>query len=177
MKMKHQKYEAARLLSARWSRALLAAAVLVLATFAAAQTAPAQTPPPDVPYAMRWWNVLTPDEMVASLFGDGATPAQAQAAKKPYAGLDPETKRLVNATAKSIYGAGGHASVGAWWETLGCQPMRVAAGDGNTVDPSSAYCTHYPGSGKARILSAEAKAQVDKVGKALLGRSDLGVYP
>ena len=30
--------------------------------------------------------------------------------------------------------------------------MRVAAGDGTTVDPSSSYCAHYPGSGATKIL-------------------------
>ena len=54
--------------------------------------------------------------------------------------------------------------------------MRVAAGDGNTKDPMSSYCTHYPGSGFAKILSAEAKAHVDDVGKALLYRGDPGLF-
>ncbi len=144
--------------------------VMTLAATAGAQT-------PDNAMAKRWWNVLTPEEMVAALHGDDATPAEAAAAKKMYAGLDGETKRLVNAAAAAIYGEGGFASVGAWWESLDCRLMRVAAGDGDTADASSAYCTHYPGSGAAKILGAAEKAQVDEVGQALLGRSDPGVYP
>ena len=70
-------------------------------------------------------------------------------------------------------------AVGAWWETLDCRKMRVAAGDGNTADPTSPYCTHYPGSdfSPEKILSAEALAHVNKVGQALLGRDDPGTYP
>ncbi len=131
----------------------------------------------DDPKAMRWWNVLTAEQMVAALHGDDATPAQETAAKKMYADLDAETKRLVNAAATLIYGDGGFTSVGAWWESLDCRKMRIAAGDGDTADPSSAYCAHYPGSGAAKILGDMQKAHVDKVGQALLGRSDPGVYP
>ena len=94
-----------------------------------------------------------------------------------YADLDSETKGLVNAAASAIYGDGGHYSVGQWWETLDCRLMRIAAGDGNMADPMSPYCAHYPGSGHAKILDAESKMFVDMVGKALLGRYDIGVYP
>ena len=133
--------------------------------------------PPDLDYAMRWWNVLDGPQMVAALYGDSATDAQAAAAKMMYADLDPDTKAKVNMAAMAIGGDKMHDSVGAWWETLGCLLMRVAAGDGNTVDPTSPYCAHYPGSGAAKILSDDAKAHVDKVGMALLGRDDPGVYP
>ncbi|MDE0228217.1 MAG: hypothetical protein OXJ62_05105 [Spirochaetaceae bacterium] len=132
---------------------------------------------PDVEYAMRWWNVLSAEQMVAALYGDQATPDQATAAKKMYAQLDDATKAKVNSAAAEIYGDGGYTSVGQWWETLDCRLMRIAAGDGNTHDPTSPYCAHYPGSGAAKILSADAKAHVDMVGIALLGRSDPGVYP
>ena len=47
--------------------------------------------------AMRWWNTLTPEQMVAALHGDKGTEAQAMAAKKMYAGLDADTKKLVDA--------------------------------------------------------------------------------
>ncbi len=110
--------------------------------------------PPDNEYAKRWWNALTADQMVASLYGEEATPEQQTAAKKMYGALDPETKRKVNQATAEIYGAGGHMSVGAWWETLDCRQMRIAAGDGNTADPSSAFCAHYPGSGHPKILNA-----------------------
>ena len=135
--------------------------------------------PYDLDYAMRWWNVLNADQMVAALYGDTATDAQASAAKKMYADLDPETKKKVNDAAKEIYGDGGHMSVGAWWETLDCRKMRVAAGDGNTADPTSPYCKHYPGSDfpPEKILSSEALAHVNKVGMALLDRDDPGTYP
>ena len=134
---------------------------------------------PDVDYAMRWWNVLTAEQMVAALYGDQATPEQAAAAKKMYAQLDDATKAKVNAAAAEIYGDGGYTSVGQWWETLDCRKMRIAAGDGNVADPMSPYCRHYPGSDfpPAKILEGAALAHVNTVGMALLGRSDPGVYP
>ena len=153
--------------------------LIALATITAC-TQPGQEKPkptPDVDYAMRWWNVLTAEQMVAALYGDQATDSQAAAAKKMYAQLDDATKAKVNSAAAEIYGDGGFTSVGQWWETLDCRKMRIAAGDGNTPDPASPYCAHYPGSEAARILSADAKEHVDKVGVALLGRSDPGVYP
>ena len=131
----------------------------------------------DVEYAMQWWNALNAEQMVAALYGTGATEAQAAAAKKMYYALDAQTKTKVNAAAVEIYGRGGYTSVGEWWETLDCRKMRIAAGDGNTADPASPFCAHYPGSGAARILDDEAKAHVDKVGMALLNRDDPGVYP
>ena len=137
----------------------------------------AYPPVPDLDHAMRWWNTLNADQMVASLYGDSASDEQATAAKKMYMDLGASTKYLVNAAAMEIYGDGTHDSVGAWWETLDCRKMRIAAGDGNTADPSSAFCAHYPGSGAAKILGDAEKAFVDKIGMALLGRSDPGAYP
>ena len=131
----------------------------------------------DVMYAERWWNTLTPEQMVAALYGTMATEAQATAAKKLYDALDPETKKKVNDAAYAIGGGDEHASVGAWWETLNCQLMRIATGDGNEADPMSPFCAHYPGSGAAKILGEEELAHVNTVGMALLGRSDPGVYP
>ncbi len=128
-------------------------------------------------YAMGWWNTLNAAQMVAALHGDMATPEQTTAAQKMYADLDEATRALVDAAAKEIYGEGGHDSVGAWWETLDCRKMRIAAGDGNTADPMSPYCAHYPGSGAARILGAMQIAHVNMVGQGLLGRSDPGMYP
>ena len=132
---------------------------------------------PDVAYAMRWWNVLSPDQMVAALYGSTATAEQATAAKKMYADLDPDTKKKVNDAAYAINGAYQYQSVGAWWESLDCRLMRIAVGDGNTADPSSPYCAHYPGSGAAKILGDAEKMFVDTVGMALLYRSDPGIYP
>ncbi len=127
--------------------------------------------------AMNWWNSLSPEQMVAALYGDMATMEQATAAKKMYSDLDDETKMMVDAATATIWGKGGHKSVGAWWETLNCQKMRIAAGDGNTADSSSAFCAHYPGSGSAKILSEESIMHVNHVGKALLGRDEPGTYP
>ena len=98
-----------------------------------------------------------------------ATPLPTRRRQPPrrlYADLDPETKKKVNDAAKEIYGDGGHMSVDAWWETLDCRKMRVAAGDGNTADPTGHYCTHYPGSDflPEKILSTEALAHVNKIG-------------
>ena len=143
----------------------------------AEDSTPAMEANPDVDYAMRWWNVLTPEQMVAALHGDEATMEQEAAAQKMYADLDDDTKALVNAAAAEIYDPkADYASVGDWWETLDCRLMRVAAGDGITADPMSPYCTHYPGSGFAKILSDAAKAHVDYVGMALLYRDDPGVF-
>jgi hypothetical protein len=43
----------------------------------------------------------------------------------------------------------------------------------------SPYCRHYPGSDfpPEKILSDDALAHVNKVGMALLGRTDPGTYP
>ena len=127
--------------------------------------------------ATRWWNSLNPEQMVAALFGDMAAADEEAAAKKMYADLDADTKMLVDDAAAEIYGDGHHASVGAWWETLDCRLMRVAAGDGSMADPMSAFCAHYPGSGNAKILGDMEKAFVDQVGMALLRRSNPGVFP
>ena len=134
--------------------------------------------------AVRWWNVLTDEQRVAALYGDAATDEQMAAGQKMYADLDADTRALVDAAARTlvdaeaaeIYGTGGHDNVGDWWETLYCRLMRVAAGDGITADPMSPYCAHYPGSGAAKILSAEAKAHVDNVGKALLDLDTPGLF-
>lgn len=127
--------------------------------------------------AMRWWNALDGDQMVAALHGADATAEEDAAARMMYADLDAATKAHVDAAAAELYGRGGHDSVGAWWETLDCRLMRVAAGDGNAADPLSLYCAHYPGSGAGRLLGPGPLAHVDMVGMALLGRDDAGVYP
>ena len=131
---------------------------------------------PDNPGAMRWWNTLNAEQMVAALYGDEATADQMAAAQKMYADLDDDTKALVNVVADELYGMGGFDSVGAWWESLNCELMRIAAGDGNMADPMSPYCAHYPGSGAAKILSVEATAHVDYVGMALLGLDEPGLF-
>ena len=148
----------------------LVTAVVVMAAGASSALA-------DSDAAMRWWNKLSPGQMVAALHGDKATEAQAKAAKKMYADLDGGTKEMVDAAAASIHGKGGFDSVGAWWESLDCRLMRVAAGDGITADPASPFCAHYPGSGKAKIMDEASTKWVDVVGQALLGRSDPGKYP
>ena len=53
----------------------------------------------------------------------------------------------------------------------------MVAGDGITAYPSSPFCAHYPGSGKAKIMNEAATKHVNKVGQALLGRKDPGMYP
>ena len=105
-------------------------------------------PPPvvlDLAYGKRWWTVLNGEQREAALYGTAATAEQARAAQKEYGALDSETKKKVNAAAREIYGEGGHESVGAWWETLDCRQKRIAVGEGNTDDPTSRYCAHYPG--------------------------------
>ena len=131
---------------------------------------------PDNARAMRWWNTLNAEQMVAALYGDEATAEQMAAAQKMYADLDDATKALVNVTADELYGMGYHDSVGEWWETLDCRLMRIAAGDGNMADPMSPYCAHYPGSGAAKILSRAATAHVNEIGRALLDYADMMDY-
>ncbi len=156
----------------RYGRWLVALGVGAALAFAAVPAALA-----DEGSAMRWWNKLSPEQMVNALHGDKATEAQAKAAKKPYGKLAGDTKKLVDAAAASIYGKGGFDSVGAWWESLDCRLMRVAAGDGITADPASPFCAHYPGSGEAKIMDEASIKWVDVVGQALLGRSDPGKFP
>ena len=133
--------------------------------------------PPDIFPVMQWWDAFSPDQRVAALHGDTATPQQSTAARNVYADLDPETKRSVNDAAVDTRGPGQFDSVGAWWESLDCRRRRVAAGDGNTDDPSSLYCAHYPGSGKSPTLGDMERPHVNAAGMALLPRSDPGVYP
>ena len=133
--------------------------------------------PTDVSYAKNWWNALNGPQMVAALYGDTATPAQSRSAMKMYDDLDAETKAKVNVAAAKINGHRDFPTVGAWWESLNCTEMRIAAGDGNSHDPTSPYCAHYPGSGHAKILSNEAVDHVNKVGVALLGEGTPYVYP
>ncbi len=161
-------------LSAFLFLALLVALPLGLPGQAHAQT---DDPPADDEAAMRWWDELTPQQRAAALHGDEPTADQRTAAANPYADLDAETKGLVNDTAEAIDGDGEAASVGAWWWGLDCRLRRVAAGDGNTDDPDSPYCAHYPGSGRTPLLGDAEKARVDEVGQALLERMDPGVYP
>ena len=133
--------------------------------------------PRDIPPFMGWWNALEPAQRVAALHGDSASPEQRAAAEPMYGDLDPETKRLVHTTASGIYGTTPSSSVGAWWERLNCRLKRVATGDGNTEDPNSSYCKHYPGSGRTPLLADDEKSHVDRIGQALLGLMDPGVYP
>jgi len=139
--------------------------------------APAALADMDMKMVERWWNTLSPEQMVAALHGDGATDSQAMAAKKMYMDLDGETRDLVDAATAEIYGEGGFNSVGTWWESLDCRLMRVAAGDGVMADPMSPFCAHYPGSGEEKIMDQASIDWVDTVGQALLGRSDPGQYP
>ncbi len=133
--------------------------------------------PPDIAPVMQWWDGFGPDQKVAALHGDTATPQQDAAARNMYADLDPQTKRSVNDTAANARGPGQFDSVGAWWDSLDCRRKRVATGDGNTDDPSSSYCAHYPGSGKSPTLGDMERQHVNAVGMALLPRANVGVYP
>lgn len=150
------------------------ATALVAAGFVHADTMTTSITSPD--YAVRWWNSLSPEQMVAALHGDMATDEQAAAAKKMHADLDFATTYHVDLAATKINGHLSFDSVGAWWESLNCQLMRIAAGDGNTADSMSAFCAHYPGSNHEKILGEEALAHVHKVGMALLGRTDPGMF-
>ncbi len=133
--------------------------------------------PPDSALAMRWWNALLPDKRVRALHGDTATGAERAAAERTYGDLDPETKGLVHRAAAGIAPTRPLNSVGLWWEFLDCRAKRVATGDGNTEDTTSPYCKSYPGSGVTPLLDADTKAEVDRIGQALLDLMDPGVYP
>ncbi|MDE0533518.1 MAG: hypothetical protein OXI01_19025 [Albidovulum sp.] len=148
---------------------LAAMAVLSLACVPAALA--------DAGMAECWWNTLSPEKMVVALHGEQATEAQAMAAKKMYADLDGETRKFVDAATAEIHGEGGFSSVGAWWESLDCRLMRVAAGDGAAADPASPFCAHYPGSGAEKIMDEASIDWVNTVEQVLLNRNDLGQYP
>ena len=120
--------------------------------------------------AEQWWNTLNADQMVKALYGDTATPKEETAAKNMYADLDAETKQLVNDAAARIYPtAAAPDNVFDWWESLDCELMRIAAGDGNTAYPASPYCGHLPGTTGMTLLGKEQQEHVYKVGQALLG--------
>ncbi len=133
--------------------------------------------PPDIPPAMSWWEALNPTQRVLALHGLTATQEETASARNMYVDLDPETKRQVNDTAREIYGTVRFDSVGAWWKSLVCRLRRVATGDGNTEDPESPYCAHYPGSGRSPTLDDMQREHVNTVGMALLNLPDPGVYP
>ena len=124
-----------------------------------------------------WWNSLNGPQMVAALYGDMATMAQSDAAMKMYKHLDSATQMKVRMAADAINGYYSYPSVGNWWESLNCQKMNIAAGYGNTHNPMSPYCAHYPGSDHMKILDDDALYHVNMVGMALLGRNDPGMYP
>lgn len=128
-------------------------------------------PTPDIGYAMYWWNSLKGDQMVAALYGDTATEGQDAAARKMYADLDQVTKARVDLAATEINGHRDFSTVGDWWESLNCREMNIAAGYGNTHNPMSPYCRHYPGSDfpADKILGDDALMHVNHVGRALLG--------
>ena len=132
---------------------------------------------PMVDYAGRWWDVLDGDQREAALFGSDAVPAEAAVARRMYAQLDGRRRLLVNAVAAELYGTGRFESVGEWWQSLDCRLRLTAVGEGDMADSANAYCAHYPGSGQSRILGAGEKAFVDRVGLALLGLADIGLYP
>ncbi len=134
-------------------------------------------PPPIADHAKGWWNTLSPEERARALFGMYPTGPEFVVARHLYDDLDPVIRNLVNEAAALIYGDGGFSSVGAWWESLDCRLMRVAAGDGVVADPGSAFCAHYPGSGAERILGEGALAHVNVVGMGLLGLENPGPYP
>ncbi len=144
--------------------AAVAAFVLVLSGCTRA------VPTPDVGYAMYWWNSLNGDQMVAALYGNTASEGQDAAARKMYADLDQVTKARVDLAATEINGHRSFRTVGEWWESLNCREMNIAAGYGNTHDPMSPYCAHYPNTGAAKILGDDALKHVNHVGGALLGR-------
>ena len=154
-------------------------ALLVLLPLGFQGLAHAQTddPPPDNDAAMRWWDALDTQQRVAALHGDDATPEQRTAAESAYTDLDADTKSLVNDATEAINGNVDFSSVGGWWQSLDCRLKRVAAGEGNTEDTESPYCAHYPGSGRTPLLGASEMTHVDRIGQALLGRTDTGVYP
>ena len=94
-----------------------------------------------------------------------------------YADLDEVTKARVDLAATQINGHRSFRTVGEWWESLNCREMNIATGYGNTHNPASPYCVHYPDSGHMKILGNVALDHVNMVGMALLGRDDPGMYP
>ena len=99
-------------------------------------------------------------------------------------------KGIVDELAGTLYPAGDHLpandnnemigairgfqSVKLWWNYLDCQEMRIAVGAGNVAGTEGeGFCKMYEG-----ITDSAAKARVDEVGIAILGRAegDTGTY-
>ena len=57
---------------------------------------------PDDARAMRWWNSLNAEQIVAALHGEEATAEQTTAPQKMYVDLGDDTKTLVNAATDEI---------------------------------------------------------------------------
>ena len=76
---------------------------------------------------------------LAALFGLSARGEESAGVRDHHVSAARWWKKIkVDRVAAELYGKGDHDSVGAWWESLDCRLMRVAAGDGSEADPSSA---------------------------------------
>ena len=133
-------------------------------------------PPPDLDYAARWWAELTTLQRARALFGQDSTTEQLELVFPAYEEVINEIQVLVNEAATEIYGTGEYPSIGDWWQTLDCRQRRITMGTGNDDDPENVFCANYPGSGVDPILGFLERPEVDRVGVALLGVDDIGIY-
>jgi hypothetical protein len=115
-----------------------------------------------------WWNTLDCPEMIAAMTGDkGGAPPHRFCAM--YADLGAMERSEVDMVAMELHDM--YASVEAWWNALDCRLMRIAVGDGNTVDMTSPYCAMYAD------LGAMEKDKVDTSGYALAGMGAVPALP
>ena len=147
----------------------------------------AHTPTP--PDAAGWWNTLSPDQRAASFYGDDANDEDLKAVSPDYGKLDGPIRDLVHETASNLYGIpgdwpevpshseleGAYRVIGSWWNSLHCEQMRIAVGDGNRNthqdEVNSPFCRLYfapADRADAPLLAAPERAVVNMVGSVLL---------
>ena len=117
--------------------------------------------------AAAWWAALGGAARVRALYGEALAP-EAQAEREAgvaahYTGLAPEVRALAAGAAVGLRGAGGHASLAAWWDGLDCRRRRVAVGAGSVADAASPWCRAWSALGDTH------RAEALRIGRALLG--------
>ncbi len=131
----------------------------------------------DIPRAKAWWDKLSPEQRVDSLYGAGATDGdptrtdtvtipltRPEKAEASYDGLDDATKALVNDRWLWIYNDGGN-SVIEWWNSISRAARVVAVGVGNDAEWDQINPDNDDNDGQA------LQARILELGQAILGIS------
>ncbi|MYB34932.1 MAG: hypothetical protein F4X92_07390 [Gammaproteobacteria bacterium] len=120
--------------------------------------------------ATRWWAVLEREARLRAIYGKVQKTENERLlawVSHEYAMLEDELRARVTSNAIALVGGGGHESLSAWWRTLDCRLRRISVGDGNMPDASSPWCAEW------LTLDADKRAEVIRVGRALLGDANL----